>query len=311
MRARIVLVSFLFPSIFNLIASGSGLYKTLHIGGGGGGGISTRLVFRQGQLKDKVSTDLERLEDRPTRRTVGPYPADGPAFLGMRLPVLQHLRKRCRQNIGPNKKTESTQLSRIISDQKSEGEQEEEEGSAFVMSPEAEVGATTQWQSGSDYDSRATMVRQLAQYKSWRNENGYGRQNSRWGRSQGRRLHLINRWKRWSEGRKGSRETWKNIHQPGLPSYARRPLVSGGEEGDPDEKTVDVQRLARSSAAYKMTFSRTPGEESGRWKRDLFPRRRLRTLGDLKFPPKMKEALEDYRTWRSRNGYGKLAGRWG
>lgn len=315
MRARILLVPFLFSSIFSRIASEIGSCGRHHIGGGGKG-ISTRPVFfRQGQIKDKVSTDLERPEDRPptSRRTVGFFSEDGSRFLGVRLAVLKQLpTTKCCHNFGPSKKTE-TKPSRIITDQKSEQEQEQEEGPAFGMSPEADVvsamDATTQWQSDGDYGTNtAALLRQLAQYKSWRSENGYGRNNARWGRS-GRGSAPIKIWKRWSEGRKVTRGSWKNI-QPGL-SFIRLSASGGDEEGgDPDGKPVDAQQLERYSTASEITFTGTPGEESGRRKRDLI-RRRLRTLDDLKLPPKMKEALEDYRTWRSRNGYGRLAGRWG
>ena len=157
----------------------------------------------------------------------------------------------------------------------------------------------------------------LAAYRHWRDENGYGKQNARWGRSS---IHHSS----WSPYR---RET----AQPGRNGATKEDLIFSRISHDrlpisnSTDKTMhgiikdqsEVDRLMVPHQAATSDLAGAAGREPKDNVQTVGRRKRTHLEGPPRlssgedFSPEMKEVLEGYLDWRSKNGYGKLAGRWG
>lgn len=147
----------------------------------------------------------------------------------------------------------------------------------------------------------------FAAYKLWRDANGYGKQNARWGRSSKNRTWSRDRRETTQHRRNGATE--EDLMFSG-PSHERREISnSTGKtmrwivKDQPELNALMVPYLA---SGLDDTAGGKPNIHG-----NAIRRKRTHLQGPVIISPEIKEVLEGYLDWRSKNGYGKLAGRWG
>lgn len=147
----------------------------------------------------------------------------------------------------------------------------------------------------------------FAAYKLWRDANGYGKQNARWGRSSKNRS--------WTRDRRETTQHRRN-------GATEEDLIFGGSSHERREISNSTGRMMHwiikdhpeLNALMVSDLASGLGDAAGgkpNVNGNAIRRKRTHLQGPVRISPEIKEVLEEYLDWRSKNGYGKLAGRWG